>query len=45
MKDPFQVVMKQTRLPISLLQEKAKVVKNLKRAVKIFGIFSSNVFI
>ena len=25
LKDPFQVVMRQTRLPISLLQEKAKV--------------------
>ena len=25
MKDPFQVVMKQTKLPISLLQEKSKV--------------------
>lgn len=33
MKDPFQVVMRQTKLPISLLSEKAKVVYTSKIVV------------
>ena len=37
--DPFQVVMRQTRAPISLLQEKAKVLKFEKKISKIFYKF------
>ena len=34
--DPFQVVMRQTRAPISLLQEKAKVLElNIKKLKKL----------